>query len=1551
MKLKIRYFYTKIALLFLVNTSVLNAQQTVQHHVDFESGMQNMWGPSFSAFSIDTVITFFDESWNIPFNSGNGITTILGQQFGAQTTGHFSGRIGSQFSLEGFTTGTVEVDYPIDITLDMPTDSTYDQGDEVVIETNYIVNDSNELITNYPTAGEASLDFFFEMGAELTVEVCVFGCATIPIIPSFNTGLVNINIFTANANGVWYLGPGDPVAPWEEGIKGFPYALAPQTSPTTNPPNFIPWQCHVPFFPADIDGGSTGISGKITIPYVETEDNLSGNSITACGDSTYFNLNLEIFKLISNFVPDPVIKNVLANLSGEYEIAAGPISASVNWNLFSASFDANITNKQCFDFSPKVYGRYEFPVAVEYAILDGSTGAILNSGNSSIINIQIGNSIRYKFPCYFEDLDIVSTYSIDGTFTNHTFDSVSFDFLMSAFEFGLSLPEFTIIPSFTIDPICVNIPYPCPTWSDPFRWCSERVCTPEITFPAVVFPGLEWGFGPLWETSIPIGSFEYDWFKQTWSLEGFSDTTFVPFRMTANLLGISSTKTDIDCYGGNTGAIDVTTAAISPAFPYTYEWTNGETTEDLTNLVAGDYELSVIDNNGCQMFTGQTINQPVQPLQISFSKTDKNCNGGIDDGTIDLTVIGGTAPYNYSWNNGLTSSSINGLSAGIYTVTVTDANNCSEILSINIAEPSVLSQTAAITDVNCFGGNDGAINSFTFGGALPYMYSWSSGQNSENILGLTAGTYTLTITDGNGCINTTNYNVNEPVAPITLSTSETPVDCNGNSTGSINLTVNGGTPGYAFQWINSIGEILPQTSEDIIGMPTDNYTVVVTDANGCVESISQQISEPDVVSEAAVITNVNCFGESTGGIVSNISGGTTPYSYNWSSGQTSTDLVNVPSGDYALTVTDANGCVYPFNFTITQPDAPLSINLIGTDILCHGESTGRIEATVSGGTEPYTFNWSSGQTTEDISNLVAGTHTLTVTDQLGCTETATQTLNQPVAPIALSTVVTDVDCHGNNTGAIDLTVTGGTTPYSYQWLNDQYLILTETSEDISNQYANGYSVIVTDANGCVDTIQSTINQPVAPLEMTSIIDDVNCHGVAEGSIDATITGGTLPYTYSWSNGATTEDISMVLAGDYTLTVTDANGCQITATWNIDQPVSPLAVVLTVDDVKCNGDDTGRIDSEVQGGTAPYIYNWSNGQDSTFIQNLSAGAYTLEVTDAQGCQFFTGANVGEPNALVVTPTVTDPSCFGYSDGQIVIAINGGMQPYYFNWGNQNEILLNNPSETIDSIKVGNYFVRVRDRNGCINEQIVTVNEPDTISVEAIISDALCFEEASGSIDLSVIGGTQPYTYNWSNGANSEDINGLLADRYSVIVEDAQGCTYESTYTVDQPNQITVSSQIIETTCIDQTDAEILITPYGGTPSYTFDWNTQSSDQNVLGLAPGIYDVTVTDQNGCSENFGFEIIGNNDECVKVPTAFSPNDDNYNDTWVLENLDLYPKATVKIFNKWGDEIYSSEGEYQEWNGTHNGNKLPSEVYFYIIELNNEEENKYSGTVTIIY
>jgi subtilisin-like proprotein convertase family protein len=741
---------------------------------------------------------------------------------------------------------------------------------------------------------------------------------------------------------------------------------------------------------------------------------------------------------------------------------------------------------------------------------------------------------------------------------------------------------------------------------------------------------------------------------------------------------------DASCNGSADGGL---TASISGgAAAASYIWDNAATTASLTGLAAGTYNVTITDVLGCTVTASGTVNEPTALAITAANTTDVNCNGGTD-GAIDITVAGGTAPYTFLWSNGATTEDLTGIAAGSYTGTITDANGCTAVggpLTIN--EPTAIAPTVdAVVDASCNGGMDGSISISVAGGTAPYTFSWSNSATTEDLTALMAGNYTGTITDANGCsVVAGPITVGEPTAIAPTVDAVVDASCNGGMDGSISISVAGGTAPYTFSWSNSA------TTEDLTALMAGNYTGTITDANGCsVVAGPITVGEPTAIAPTVdAVVDASCNGGMDGSISISVAGGTAPYTFSWSNSATTEDLTALMAGNYTGTITDANGCsVVAGPITVGEPTAIAPTVDAVTDANC-GASDGAINISVSGGTAPYTFLWSNGATTEDLTGIAAGSYTGTITDANGCSVVAGPIAVGNITTLAGTITATDPLCNGAATGAIDLNVTGGTAPYTFAWSN------SATTEDLTGLIAGAYSVTITDANSCVITESTTIQEPTAIAIAVDATTDVSCNGDADGSIDISVSGGTGAYTFSWSNSATTEDLTGLTVGSYTGTITDANGCTA-----VGGPIAinePTAIAIAVDattDVSCNGDADGSIDISVSGGTGAYTFSWSNSSTTEDLTALAAGAYTGTITDANGCEAVGGPiTINEPTAL--TLVVTDNG-----NGTATAATTGGTAPYSYNWSTG--------STDSTATGTGTLSVTVTDANGCTALDSVTI----------------------------------------------------------------------------------------------------------------------------------------------------------------------------------------------------------------------------------------------------
>ncbi len=746
--------------------------------------------------------------------------------------------------------------------------------------------------------------------------------------------------------------------------------------------------------------------------------------------------------------------------------------------------------------------------------------------------------------------------------------------------------------------------------------------------------------------------------------------------------------------------VNITVAAITagstPGLIFTY-WTDPAGTIAYgtpSTATAGTYYIKGTDGNGC--YNISPVNVVVNPLpSVTGTRTDLTCAGAAS-GAIDITVSGGTTPYTFVWTGaGIVQGSEDqsGLSAGLYTVIVTDAAGCNApSADFTLTEPQVLTgSVSSKINVSVFGGNDGSVTVDGAGGTLPYMYSLDSGpyQPSGTFSTLTAGTYTVTVQDKNFCTTDVQVIITQPGPPLTGAiVSQTDVICFGASTGSITVQGSDGIPPYDY----SLDSGPYQLSGTFGTLDAGNHTVTVRDAVLATSDINVVIDQPGPFTGTTLVSDVSCFGGATGSVDLTVNGGAAPFTFLWSNGAVSEDLASIPAGNYTVVITDAINCTANSSGTVSEPAAALTAVAVVTDFPCSGGSTGAIDLTVSGGTAPYSFLWSNGDTGEDVNSLTAGTYDVAVTDAAGCTTTS----GAVIVELSGMITVTGVRCNGSTDGAADLTVEGGLAPYTFIWNNG------ETTEDISGLTPGNYTVMITDASGCSTDVAATVGEP-AVLDGAFMANNIACAGTPTGSVDLTVTGGTAPYSFVWDNGMTTEDLVDIPAGDYNVTVTDLNGCSFTGMATVTEPSEALSGSITSQtDLICAGSADGSVTVAGTGGVGPYEYSLNNGtfQSAATFTDLSGGAYTVTVRDANICTFNIPVAISEPAALVIEYTKTDASCPDISDGSIMLTISGGTAPYRTIWSDA----IATVNRT--GIPAGNYRVAVTDINDCaVLEDIV------------------------------------------------------------------------------------------------------------------------------------------------------------------------------------------------------------------------------------------------------
>ena len=911
------------------------------------------------------------------------------------------------------------------------------------------------------------------------------------------------------------------------------------------------------------------------------------------------------------------------------------------------------------------------------------------------------------------------------------------------------------------------------------------------------------------------------------------------------LLTATTSQTNVSCNGGsNASAVVIPSGGTSP---YTYSWSPGGSINDTaTGLSAGTYFVTVTDFNSCQITQIVTITQPPVLTASITNINNVSCNGG-NNGSATVAVSGGTSGYTYSWSpiGGNTSTGTN-LTAGNYSVTVTDANACLTTSSVTITQPSAaLTTTTSQFNVSCFGGSNGSATVTPSGGTAPYTYAWvPGGGTNSTTTGLSAGSYTITVTDIKNCQATNTVTITQPSALI-LTTGTVNATCN-LANGQAFVSVTGGVPGYSYSW--SPGGA---TNDTATGLASGSYTITVTDANSCTQSKIVNVNNTaGPTASIFSVTDVSCYGGNDGSATVTQFGGTPPYTYSWAPfGGIDSTATGLIAGIYTVTVTDSNGCrgVVTTSPQVTEPP-PLSLSTTQTNVSCFSGSNGNATVSVSGGTSGYFYSWSpSGGTGATANGLTAGTYTVFVTDANSCLDSAIVTLTQPTAVISGISATTNVSCNGGNNGSATVTASGGTGGYTYNWL-----AYGGTSPTAIGLVAGNYTVTSTDANGCSNTIGVTITQPAVPLQATTTKTNVSCNGGSNGTAIVVPSGGTSPYTYSWSPGGSINDtVTGLSSGNHFVTVTDAKGCQIIKVVTITQP--PVLNVSTTNIVNSYcGQSNGHATASVSGGSGPYSYSWApTGGINSTATGLQGGSYTVTVTDANNCAANAFATITDtPGVTAGTPSSTNVSCYGGSNGTATVTPTLGATPYNYSWAPYG-----GSNATATGLMIGTYTVTITDANGCTVSVSATINQPSqlTSSITSVLG-ASCNGASNGSATVSAAGGTTNYSYSWnSTPVQTTATASLSAGTYTVTVTDQLLCTTSSTATITQPSQLVASiSSSSNASCFGSNNGYATASAAGGTPSYTYSWNTNPVQltQTAVNLSPGTYTVTIIDSLGCN-----------------------------------------------------------------------------------------------------
>jgi gliding motility-associated-like protein len=914
-------------------------------------------------------------------------------------------------------------------------------------------------------------------------------------------------------------------------------------------------------------------------------------------------------------------------------------------------------------------------------------------------------------------------------------------------------------------------------------------------------------------------------------------------------INITATVTPPLCNGGSNGNIAASSSGgfgPSAGFGgYAYSWSTGVGGATLLGTSAGTYILTVTDGI-CTSTAQFTVNQPTA-LTATTSHTDAPCGG---NGTATITISGGTPPYSgINWagtpaSNGVAVS----MPPGTWIADFHDANGCSALLqyTTSIASlPCGITSSVSVTNVSCFNGSNGTAT-LTIGGTTgTAVINWSNGGTGATITGLAAGTYTYNYSDSDPLhAFSGSVTVTQPGAAMTVSLTTIDMSCAATNDGKATASVlSGGVPPYTYTW--SGGQPNNPVASNLSG---GSISVTVTDANGCTASATGTVTGPPTLTLNISTVNDSCYQTHTGSALATPGGGNPPYTYFWNNISSAQNNLSLNGGTYTVTVTDNKGCTITGTATINEPTPFTHTPLVATNILCYGGNTGAISTSAAGGTPAYTYTWSPSGTGSNPTGLAAGQYNVTIQDVNRCQILDSVVLTQPASALTATTSHTDASCNGASDGTITITISGGTAPYSYQGTP-----IPGGTNTLPGLPANTYSGTVLDANNCSVSVSETVSQP-AVVSATETHVNETCFGALQGSITLTPAGGTAPYTFMWSDGITTQNRTNIAAGNYTVTVTDQHNCTGTLSVTITQPAAPVLTVNTTNALCFGGN--GSATASPTTGTAPFTYAWSAGGTTATI-TPPAGNYTVTVTDVNTCQQTATFTISQPTDITIAETHTNLNCFGDANGTITLTPSGGTGPSYtYSW---------NPNVTTTNqaglLTAGTYTITVTDQNSCPKTIAVTLTQPaQPLSMNIQSNNISCFGLNNGSITVTPSGGTAGYTYTWNpNVSTTNSASSLSPNTYSFTVTDANACTITSSVIISQPNQpLTFNQTQSNLTCFHSSNGVATLNTNGGTFPYGYVWSPSvSTIDSATGLAAGTYNVTATDNNGCTNSASFTI----------------------------------------------------------------------------------------------
>jgi gliding motility-associated-like protein len=924
------------------------------------------------------------------------------------------------------------------------------------------------------------------------------------------------------------------------------------------------------------------------------------------------------------------------------------------------------------------------------------------------------------------------------------------------------------------------------------------------------------------------------------------------------------------------GAIHLAPFGVNIKSPFTYAWQTppGGTGASLTNLASGTYTVTVKDAAGCQLDTLATVLSPLPLKFSSFILSPPTCLAR-SDASISISISGGSPAYSYKWKNAFwtvdsTRDKIESIKAGTYDLRVTDKNGCFKDTTFIVIDPTALSPTIIATDsVKCSGDATGTASVSVLNGTAPYSYIWSTGAILNNISGLIAGKYSVTISDKFFCTVTDSKTIKEPNALLVSTTIIDSVTCNGTSTAKFKVSTIGGSKPYSFIWNNAV------TDSVVSSVKSGTYDVTVTDINNCINKAIVVITDPTKVSAVITFDSTKCSTSSDGALYlsPNESNIKAPFTYKWQTGGTDDKLINIVAGKYTVTVFDKKGCELD-TFGIVPAPKPIKFSNVSISIpTCQSRSDATISLLVSDGTPTYTYKWKNAAWTSDstrdkLESIKAGKYDLHVTDKYGCFKDTSFTISDPLVMITTITATDSVKCNGDATGLASVSVVNGTAPYSYVWSTGALI------DNISGLIAGKYFVTITDKYACSVTDSKTIKEPKSLIVSTAIIDSITCNGTSTANFKVSTIGGSKPYSFIWNNLATDSVVTASPAGTYTVTVTDKNSCKNSTSVVVTEPSQLLISSINQNPSECST-ASGKAYVTASGATKPYTYKWSNNGTLDTIKNVFAGDYTVTVTDKKGCNAASSIKIKDTTTLVIKvfPIQQSVSCKGRNDGSGYVDFKGGKAPYTITWSDASS------NDTINKLIAGTYSVNVTDGFTCQQNANLVIDESNilTAAIDSI-HDISCYSNNNGLLRVIANGGAASggYSYKWNNAATTSTISGLTAAKYTVQVSDTSKCIVSVSHTLIKEvfKASFVGTKDIK--CDNTCSGTSIFSPnkITGKAPFVFVWENGETDSLANALCVGTNTVIVTDKNGCTYTDSIAINDFVDPLtITVDTAFTP------------------------------------------------------------------------------